>query len=328
MCISRNYNTNSTNSLAAPACSNDMHYVQKPSISDYLFENQHQSHSHPPIHQVVFHDYHDHSNAVYDGSPEPIARGGVTTPFPIKLHQMLDDIERDGYGDVVSWQPHGRCFVVHKPKTFVNHIMPTYFKQSKFPSFQRQLNLYGFQRLTKGPDKGGYYNELFLRGKIFLAHRIQRMRVKGTGVRARSSPETEPDFQKMPPVVNSPMDREVEKKRSDMTTPEQVESQLKATSFYDDASDDDDNDEEMDIFDVKDLGFFEGMKFHLLDHNAFTERQANNAINAATTPNMFSQSEMESFLNQLNISTDLYQDIVDTVDNDTCFGDLLQRVIE
>jgi hypothetical protein len=252
---------------------------------------------------------------------------------------MLDDIERDGYGDVVSWQPHGRCFVVHKPKAFVNHIMPTYFKQSKFPSFQRQLNLYGFQRLTKGPDKGGYYNELFLRGKVFLAHRIQRMRVKGTGVRARSSPDTEPDFQKMPPVVSSPMDRDVPMKTAvamDTSTnttmiPMHVESQQQPLSVYDDASSssDDDNDEEMDIFDVKDLGFFEGMKFHLLDQNAFREREANaGAINATTTPNMFNQSEMESFLNQLNISTDLYQDIVDTVDNDTCFGDLLQRVIE
>ena len=329
MCISRNYNTGSTNPLVVPGFSKDIHYVQKPSISEFIFENKRNNDSHHTIHQVVFHDYHDHSNDIDDGSPDPIARGGVTTPFPIKLHQMLDDIERDGYGDVVAWQPHGRCFVVHKPKAFVNHIMPTYFKQSKFASFQRQLNLYGFQRLTKGADKGGYYNELFLRGKVFLAHRIQRMRVKGTGVRARSSPETEPDFRKMPPVVNSPTVRDDEGEASVLAvtsttmTPVHVKSE---PSRHDDATDDE-NDDEMDIFDVKDLGFFEGMKFHLLDHNVFADREANDA--STTTPtNVFSQSEMESFLNQLNISTELYQDIVDTVDNDTSFGDLLQRVIE
>jgi hypothetical protein len=46
-------------------------------------------------------------------------------------------------------------FVVHKRKTFVECVMPVYFRMSKFVSFQRQLNLYGFNRITKGQDKGG-----------------------------------------------------------------------------------------------------------------------------------------------------------------------------
>jgi hypothetical protein len=45
-----------------------------------------------------------------------------------------------------------------------------------------------------GHDKGGYYHELFLRSKRFLSHRIQRSKVKGTGARKPSSPETEPNF--------------------------------------------------------------------------------------------------------------------------------------
>jgi len=76
---------------------------------------------------------------------------------------------------------------------------------SKYPSFQRQLNIYGFQRLTAGPDKGGYYHELFLRSKPGLAYRIQRHKLKGTGTRKAASPESEPDFYKMPslPVSNA-----------------------------------------------------------------------------------------------------------------------------
>ena len=62
-------------------------------------------------------------------------------------------------------QPHGRSFLVHKTKEFTDRIMPKYFNQGKFASFQRQLNLYGFKRLTRGPDAGSYYNELFLRGR-------------------------------------------------------------------------------------------------------------------------------------------------------------------
>ena len=74
-------------------------------------------------------------------------------------------------------QPHGRCFVVHKPKEFVADVMPTYFRQSKLTSFQRQLNLYGFTRITKGPDRGGYYHELFLRHKLFLCGTMVRHRL-------------------------------------------------------------------------------------------------------------------------------------------------------
>jgi hypothetical protein len=148
-------------------------------------------------HIVIQHNYHDHANdSRSDYQEQHPARGGVVTPFPLKLHEMLDAVAASNQEDIVSWQPHGRCFVVHKPKEFVE-LLPKYFKLSKLPSFQRQLNLYGFQRLTRGKDKGGYYHELFLRNRVFLAHNIQRIKVKGTGVRARSNPEQEPNLWSM-----------------------------------------------------------------------------------------------------------------------------------
>ena len=48
-----------------------------------------------------------------------------------------------------------RCFVVHDKKQFVDKILSLWFRQSKWASFQRQLNMYGFKRLSSGPDKGG-----------------------------------------------------------------------------------------------------------------------------------------------------------------------------
>jgi hypothetical protein len=100
-------------------------------------------------HLTVRHDYHDHS--LDEVNEEAAAewrahsnRGGVLTPFPLKLQEMLSSVEVDGHEDVVSWQPHGRCFVVHDQDRF-RALLPLYFpKLTKMASFQRQLNLYGF----------------------------------------------------------------------------------------------------------------------------------------------------------------------------------------
>ena len=53
---------------------------------------------------------------------------------------MLKDCDKDvdGMGSVVSWLPDGKAFKVHDPKVFVERILPTYFNQSKYKSFQRQ----------------------------------------------------------------------------------------------------------------------------------------------------------------------------------------------
>lgn len=120
--------------------------------------------------------------------------------FPSQLHHMLDDAERKEFDDIVSWQPHGRCFVVHKVKEFVEQILPNYFRQSKFPSFQRQLNLYEFSRITQGKDRNAYYHDRFLRGMPELSEHMNRCKVKGTRVRHAPQPELEPDFYSYPPL--------------------------------------------------------------------------------------------------------------------------------
>lgn len=125
-------------------------------------------------------------------------RGGVSVAFPLKLHQMLSTVADEGLDHIVSWQPHGRCFLVHNKKRFVEEIMPRFFHQSKMTSFQRQLNLYGFNRLTVGKDRGAYYHPLFLRQREYLCERMNRTRIKGNGMKAVPSPSTEPDFYKMP----------------------------------------------------------------------------------------------------------------------------------
>ena len=119
--------------------------------------------------------------------------------FPLKLHDMLDRAVTNNYAHIVSWQPHGRSFLIHKPKEFEKIVLPLCnYKLTKLSSFQRQLNLYGFERITIGRDRGGYYHEKFLRNKHGLANKIERIQVKGTRVRGRSNPSQEPNLWNMP----------------------------------------------------------------------------------------------------------------------------------
>ena len=121
----------------------------------------------------------DHLTPLLESSDRS-GRKGRTGTFPQKLHLMLSDLENEEGGrDIASWLPHGRAFAIHKPKEFVKSVMPKYFRMSRFSSFQRQLNLYEFQRITEGPDKGAYFHELFLHGRPMLCTQIKRNKIKG-----------------------------------------------------------------------------------------------------------------------------------------------------
>ena len=75
---------------------------------------------------------------------------GRLLPFPYRLHRMLEDVERAGKQDVVSWMPCGQSFKVHKISRFVNEIVPVYFNLTQYKSFKRQLINYGFVRIQNG----------------------------------------------------------------------------------------------------------------------------------------------------------------------------------
>jgi HSF-type DNA-binding len=73
----------------------------------------------------------------------------------------MDILSNECDSNIISWLPHGKGFMILKKKKFASEILPKYFKQSKFTSFTRKLNRWGFTRVTRGPETGAYYHKCF-----------------------------------------------------------------------------------------------------------------------------------------------------------------------
>ena len=91
--------------------------------------------------------------------------------FPQRLYDMLEHAEERGYSHIFSWMPDGKSFKVHlsgarcttSEGVIVKVLKSNNFQQTKFRSFLRQLNQYGFERTQRG--KGEFRHEFFVRGR-------------------------------------------------------------------------------------------------------------------------------------------------------------------
>jgi hypothetical protein len=118
-------------------------------------------------------------------------------PFPWRLHELLSEAEKSGNDSVISWLPDKNAFKVHNKIRFATEILPAHFNATKYKSFQRNLNLWGFETITEGPHKGGCFHPLFVRGDREKCHYMTRQKVKGNKLKQDSpnasqrTPETE-----------------------------------------------------------------------------------------------------------------------------------------
>lgn len=101
--------------------------------------------------------------------------------FPWKLYDMIDTAEKRNEEHIISWIRDGTAFKVHDRDAFMGEYMTKMFNQTKYKSFQRQLNLWGFERFQHGPDKGAYYHPLFVKGNRECCSLLTRVRLKGEG---------------------------------------------------------------------------------------------------------------------------------------------------
>lgn len=118
--------------------------------------------------------------------------------FPWKLHLLLERCEYEHQQKLaaaaaegtspnrvpdmpISWLPTGKAFKVHDKERFVKEVMPSFFGTQSFKTFQRNLNLWGFTRVSKGPHKDVCSHPLFLKGFPAVCQSMKRIVLKGTG---------------------------------------------------------------------------------------------------------------------------------------------------
>ncbi|XP_064398216.1 heat shock factor protein-like isoform X2 [Halichondria panicea] len=93
-------------------------------------------------------------------------------------------VESPEYNKYIHWSDNGKTFVVCDYPNFAREVLPHYFKHSNFSSFVRQLNLYGFRKVSH-PDEGAliktqanetfeFWQTNFRRGHHELLHLVQR----------------------------------------------------------------------------------------------------------------------------------------------------------
>lgn len=126
--------------------------------------------------------------------------------FPTKLYDMLHDSSQKDFQHVVSWLPCGRKFQIYDPQKLTGEILGNYFNQTKYKSFLRQLQNYGFSRETKGPGKGICTHKDFIRGRRELCFQIKRTaRTKSSSSTTTNPPDAHKKTNnKNPPRTVSP----------------------------------------------------------------------------------------------------------------------------
>ncbi|POY75339.1 hypothetical protein BMF94_1567 [Rhodotorula taiwanensis] len=116
------------------------------------------------------------TESVVDG---PIGLTPRVKPFIAKLVHLLSRPET--YQDCIVWDSTGESFILSANKRLTGEVFPRLFGHSTLPSFTRQLNVYGFRRLTSSElasridvaDQTGYSgweHESFKRGDKSSLH--------------------------------------------------------------------------------------------------------------------------------------------------------------
>lgn len=98
--------------------------------------------------------------------------------FPWMMYEILETAAKRNEEHIVSWVDDGKGFKIHNRELFVERYMKKMTKMSKYKSFQRQVNFWGFEsryynRGMKNP--GIYYHNDFVRGQPQRLEALKRV---------------------------------------------------------------------------------------------------------------------------------------------------------
>ncbi|KAF0697699.1 Aste57867_11626 [Aphanomyces stellatus] len=122
------------------------------------------------------------SNSPRDVVFDQVSR--AVPPFLVCLFEILTKED----ASVIAWCDDGKAFSVYDVDVMERHILPTYFRHSKYSSFQRQLNYFGFRKLHKTNDRAASYSQYlqpnFVKGDpsrlLLIQRKINRMKVRSS----------------------------------------------------------------------------------------------------------------------------------------------------
>ncbi|KAI8149780.1 HSF-type DNA-binding-domain-containing protein, partial [Fennellomyces sp. T-0311] len=100
-----------------------------------------------------------------------------TAAFVTKLYTMVEDSDEE----LITWSNAGDYFKVISPSNFACTVLPRYFKHRNWTSFVRQLNMYGFHKISEYRDDleqdiWCFKHVSFYRGGKHSSHLIRRKR--------------------------------------------------------------------------------------------------------------------------------------------------------
>lgn len=113
--------------------------------------------------------------------------------FLVKLWKLVED---EKCNNLISWSSSGQSFIIHNQTQFAKELLPLYFKHNNMASFIRQLNMYGFRKVTN-IDQGlrsdreeiEFFHNFFIRGQECLLEFIKRKVPSGRGSGGAVAPE-------------------------------------------------------------------------------------------------------------------------------------------
>ncbi|CAK4084294.1 unnamed protein product [Aphanomyces euteiches] len=78
-------------------------------------------------------------------SPRNVPSSMFRVVAPAFLAGLYEILNRED-PSIICWCDDGLAFAIHDSDALVKRILPAYFRHSKFASFQRQLNYFGFRK--------------------------------------------------------------------------------------------------------------------------------------------------------------------------------------